>query len=200
VLGLISQQARFTEIYQANGWNDRESRSGPGSRRDSGSVADTIRALEWIVRDHAIRSMADIPCGDFNWMPLFLNRHPDLAYRGYDIVPEMIAANRAAHPDRSFEVLDILTQVPAKADLVLCKDLLNHLKDRHVPRALANIRASGARWLLASNNFGAANRAFRVSSLIDSRRLDITGPRFGYPKPVWHTHYLGLWRVADLPG
>jgi hypothetical protein len=34
--------------------------------------------------------------------------------------------------------------------------------------------------------------------LQQSRLLDITRPPFGAPAPIWSTHYLGLWRLADF--
>ncbi len=195
----LTLQGRFARFYRMNYWRDPESRSGPGSRRDSGSVQATIEALRMAVRMHDVRSIADIPCGDFNWMPLFLEAWPELRYQGFDIVPQLIADNRARYPERRFEVLDITRSVPPRADLILCKDLLNHLCHADVRAALSNMRRSNARLLLASNNFGHANTDMARLGLRGSRHLDITQPPFDVPAPIWHTHYLGLWRLTDFP-
>ena len=62
----MTPQAVFAEIYQTNRWNDSESRSGAGS---SLRETETLRAeLPALLARHRIESIADIPCGDFNWM------------------------------------------------------------------------------------------------------------------------------------
>lgn len=194
----LSVKGRFARYYETNYWRDPESRSGPGSRRDSGQVQDALAALTMMVCEHDVRSMADIPCGDFNWMPLFLEAWPSVDYQGFDIVPAAIADNRARHPGRRFEVLDITREVPPRVDLIFCKDLLNHLCHDDVRAALGNMRRSGSRFLIASNNFGVANVELPPLGRTNSRHLDITAPPFDAPPPIWNTHYLGLWRLADL--
>lgn len=189
--------ARFRAIYLGNFWDDAESRSGPGSRRDSRSVRQTLAALDAITQRINPRSIADVPCGDCNWIGAFLDAHPGLDYVGYDIVPELIAANRARHA-RRFAVLDITTQVPARADLVLCKDLFNHLTNAEIAAALRNILTSGSRWLLASNNFGYTNRELPRLQISTSRHLDLTAPPFNLAPPEWHDDYLGLWDLDAL--
>jgi hypothetical protein len=192
-------QERFTRFYRTNAWSDPETRSGPGSRRDSGQVRDAIEALRGAVEAHGVRSIADIPCGDFNWMPIFLDAAPDVEYRGFDIVPQLIAENRARYPGRRFDALDVTREVPPRADLIFCKDLLNHLCHEDVAAALENMRRSGARLLLASNNFGHPNVDLPRLGPRGSRHLDIMGPPFAAPNPIWRTHYLGLWRLEDFP-
>jgi NAD(P)-dependent dehydrogenase (short-subunit alcohol dehydrogenase family) len=151
------------------------------------------------VSHHDVRSIADIPCGDFNWMPLFLEAAPFVGYQGFDIVPDIIKDNRKRHPVHSFEELDITREVPPRTDLIFCKDLLNHLSNADVRAALENMRRSGARLLLASNNFGYANLDLPSVATKTSRHLDITPPPLNAPPPVWKTNYLGLWRLADFP-
>jgi hypothetical protein len=195
----LTLRDRFTLFYRNNFWGDLESRSGKGSRRGSGSVEASLEALRMTVSEHGVATMADIPCGDFNWMPLFLDAAPFVTYQGFDIVPDIIAENRRRYPTRRFEELDITREVPPRADLIFCKDLLNHLTFLDVQAALENMRRSGARLLLASNNFDHANVDLPSLSLRTSRHLDITLPPFNAPPPIWKTRYLGLWRLADFP-
>lgn len=200
VLGLEGGlQDRFTEVYLQNMWQDPESRSGPGSRRDSPCVTSTIDTLEMVVERFGVRSIADIPCGDFNWMGEFLDRRPEIAYTGFDIVKPLVAANRERHPRHQFHVLDVTAKAPPRVDLILCKDLLNHLSNADVRKALANFVASGSQLLLASNNFGLPNTEIPSHKGGASRLLDITLPPFDYPAPIWNHHYLGLWRLSDFP-
>jgi len=91
-----------------------------------------------------------VPCGDLHWM-----RRVDLGdvdYTGGDIVPAIIDANRQRHggPRRRFERLDLVVDQLPHADAILVRDCLVHLSNTLVLQALANIRRSGARWLLTT--------------------------------------------------
>ena len=188
---------RFTEVYEKNAWGDPESVSGWGSRKDSPSVHASLEALAYVVETYKVRSMVDIPCGDFNWMPGFLANHP-VDYRGFDIVPALVEKNRTDNPGHSFEVLDVTSQVPPAADLIFCKDLFNHLSLPDVAQALANMKASGSRYLLASNNFGHQNAELSGEHGGETRHLDITAPPFNWTQTLWATNYLGLWDLKDV--
>lgn len=95
-----------------------------------------------------VRSLLDIPCGDFYWMDKV-----DLAgidYIGADIVPELIEQNRREYPGRYFSTLDLTSSKLPRVDLVLVRDCLGHLSNANVSLALKNLRASGSRYLLAT--------------------------------------------------
>ena len=81
----------FADIHARNAWADAESASGPGSgvRRAAMFRED----LEALLRELQVGSILDAPCGDFNWLPTFALDGIDIV--GVDIVPELIAANRA---------------------------------------------------------------------------------------------------------
>ena len=200
---LISSWARirtFTGYYRANHWADAESRSGPGSRRDSGSVEHALRILAMITERYGVRTIADIPCGDFNWIGRYLDAWPSVAYVGFDIVSPLIDRNRALFPEKRFTRLDIVCDVPPHVDLIFCKDLFNHLESREIVKAIANMRRSGSTYLLASNNFGYPYEALRRTRHDSSRHVDLTLEPFCYAAPLWHDHYLGLWQLAEMEG
>ena len=79
----------FTEIKNTNGWGGTESISGPGSNLN---MTSSVRLnLNKIIEKYKIKSILDIPCGDFNWM-----REVDLSnlvYYGADIVDSLIEEN-----------------------------------------------------------------------------------------------------------
>jgi hypothetical protein len=192
-------QTRFTRVYEDNIWGDPETRSGPGSRKDSGCVAAAIEALAMVHDEFNIRTMSDLPCGDFNWIERFLDSRPQLKYAGYDIVEPIIKNNRDRFPDRSFAVLNIVDETPPPTDLIFCKDLLNHLNYADVRNAISRMKASGSVFLMASNNFGFENEDLPPSrNGGESRLLDIVAEPLNFAPPIWNTHYLGLWRLADL--
>lgn len=191
-------RARFTAVHDFGLWGSRELRSGPGSDRDAPSVALALAALAWVQEEYALGSLHHIPCGDFNWMPEALSRLGAVRYIGFDIVRVALERNRERHPAFEFRWLDITAHAPPAADLIFCKDLFNHLDEGDVRRAIRNMRRSGSKLLLASNNPG---RPF--APLPDapgaSRHLDITAPPFDYPAPLWSLgEYMSLWRLADL--
>src|SRR5215467_8744490 len=90
----------FTRIYARNSWGDAESRSGTGS-----NIARTelLRArLTRLLKDLGVRSILDLPCGDFNWMRL--TELPGIEYIGGDVVSPLIEQNNSlyARPGRKF--------------------------------------------------------------------------------------------------
>lgn len=188
---------RFSRVFQENIWGDSESVSGFGSRRDSNSVVLAISALRTVKEQIGFVSLNDVPCGDFNWIGTFLEDNPEIRYRGFDIVPGLIQQNRMLHPSYEFDLLDITSSLPPIADLIFSKDLFNHLTFIDIRKALSNMKKSGSRYLLATNNFGFKNDEL-VADPGASRYLDLCAPPLDLDAPTWHTHYFGLWELSCI--
>lgn len=138
---------KFGEIYNDNLWASQESKSGIGS--ELGNTIKLRKELPFVFAKYNIKSMLDIPCGDFNWM-----KEVDLSnidYTGADIVPTLIDINKEKHPDFKFEVMDVTTTELPKVDLVFVRDCLGHLSDANVLKAIENIKASGSKYLLTTS-------------------------------------------------
>ncbi len=189
---------RFSAVYEERLWGSAESASGLGSERSSGTVRHALAVLDDVIRTHGIRSIADIPCGDFNWMPELLAAHSDLTYVGYDVVPALIRDIRLSHPTHDFRLLDITQTTPERADLIFSKDLLNHLSEADVWAALGNMVASGGDWLLVTTNRGFENVDLEPTQPHASRHLNLEAPPYSLPEPVSGDHYLLLYRMADV--
>jgi SAM-dependent methyltransferase len=198
-------RAIFTRVYRQNKWGDRESRSGSGSNLRQ---TETLRReLPALLRQLGVRSMLDIPCGDFAWM-----REVDLTgvrYIGADIVRELVAANQARYGDarRSFHCLDITRDTLPQVDLVFCRDGLVHLPNKDILRALANIRKSGARYL-ATTVFTELEQNSDIYYVGEWRRLNFQLQPFNFPlplhvlienSPVRADKAMAVWRLSDLP-
>jgi hypothetical protein len=197
----------FARIYGRNSWGDSESRSGKGSNM---AVTTQLRAeLPDLMRRHGITSMLDIPCGDFNWMKSVDLQ--DVDYIGADIVPDLIEGNRTHEIEkRRFLVLDLITSPLPGTDLVFTRDCIVHLSTEHALRAIGNIRASGAKFLMATTF---PETGTNIDILTGQwRSIDMTRPPFSFPDPIEMIHErppagkrsypdkaMGLWRVDTLP-
>jgi hypothetical protein len=113
-------------------------------------------------------------------------------YIGGDIVQELIDENskRYTRNGISFQRIDIINGNLPRADIVFCRDCLVHFSHTHIASALANIRASGAKWLMTTH--------FPKTGTNDEiitgrwRALDFEKPPFHFPPP-----YLLLRELSD---
>ncbi|WP_166653515.1 class I SAM-dependent methyltransferase [Paraburkholderia flava] len=138
----------FLKIYREQSWPSAGSVSGWGSELPN--TAQIIRELPGFLRRFFVRSIVDVPCGDFNWM-----QHVDLTgidYTGADIVPDLIAANQATYgsANRRFLHLDLLTDPLPDCDLIFCRDCLFHFSHADVFRAFQTFANSRARYVLTT--------------------------------------------------
>ena len=158
----------FTDVYRNNAWASGESRSGWGS--EDAYTAPARAFLESIlsaesVHKLGIRTLADAPCGDHSMASglgggkAWIRRVPSISngavqYVGFDIVQEIVNANRASSGREwrgTYQQLDIvLQQLPRAFDAVLTRDALQHMRIGDAMRAVRNIEASGARFLITN--------------------------------------------------
>ena len=214
LLGLptLSRKSRemrrvFSAIHAQKAWGEGESASGPGSTRER--AASFLPDLVALVRSLQVRTLLDAPCGDFNWAAPLAETVE--RYVGVDVVPALIAANRRhASARRRFLCRDLVRQPLPRADLVLCRDALVHLAEADVLRALANLRRTGAEYLLATTFVG--ERANPDVATGEWRPLNMQRPPFSFPEPLAlvdeRCHHTGgiyadkrlcLWPFRDLP-
>lgn len=191
-------EARFTDVYENRLWGSEESASGVGSERNSGQVIHSLNLLRRMIREYGVRSISDVPCGDFNWMPILLEEHPEIDYIGYDVVTPLIRENQRRYPSRQFQVLDITTEIPRQSDLVFSKDLLNHLSHKDVWAALSNMAASNARYVMVTNNDGFDNVELASASTPASRYLNLFAAPFLMPQGLYSDHYMIVWERETL--
>ncbi|QDT41051.1 hypothetical protein Pan241w_11100 [Gimesia alba] len=165
----------FEKIYSTNGWGSPESVSGTGSTLEQTRVIR--QQLPKLIEKYQIKSMLDLPCGDFYWM-----RHVPLhlEYIGGDIVPAIVERNRRIYR-KEFRRLDITQSELPKVDLVFCRDCLVHFSDVDVFAAIANIKASGSKYLLTTTFPGRENRDIQTGYW---RPVNLQSGPFCFPDPV----------------
>ncbi len=200
----------FTEIYEQQHWGNEESISGPGSSREY--CTSIISGLESALTEFPIRTILDIPCGDFNWMQ-YVQFPAGTHYTGADIVPEIIRQNKENFESDTvhFIVKDLTTDPLERYDLVIVRDCLVHFSDEHIFQALRNIRASGSEFLLTTSF-----RSLTINHTIvsgDWHPINLERPPFNFPAPIriytenispgyekeHKQKSLVLWRIPDLP-
>jgi SAM-dependent methyltransferase len=193
----------FTKIYETHGWVDDESLSGGHSNL---YATENIRkAIPALFLKYGVRSVLDIPCGDFWW---FKEMRLDLdSYIGGDIVAPLIAsvAEKYTSPTRSFRVMDLTKDVLPACDLILVRACFIHFSSELIFAALRNITQSKIRYLLTTHSpHVAANVDIETGCC---RPVNLCAPPFNFP-PVLELiddyakglepRQLGLWRVDDL--
>ncbi len=204
---LRSVEAIFTSIYNNHRWGDDESVSGTGSKIEQ--TKGIAAFMPQLFRKYNIRSVLDIPCGDFNWM-----QHVDLStvnYLGADIVPGLISKNTRSYaaPHVNFFVADIIKDELPKVDLVFCRDCFVHFSDNHISAAIENIKNSGAEFILTTtfphhSNFDIVTGNWRALNLQSEpfclpQPLELFIEGFHPEKTGISDKSLALWRVSDLP-
>jgi SAM-dependent methyltransferase len=98
-----------------------------------------VVTLQRFLHDYGIRSVVDLGCGDWQFSRLIDWR--GVEYLGLDVVEAVVDANRKAFATESitFEVATVGKPLPS-ADLVVCKDVLQHLPLAVVADYLAEFR------------------------------------------------------------
>lgn len=201
---------RFARIHDTNLWGAVASASGLGSEIDATAV---LRAeLPRLLARLGAASLLDAPCGDAGWI-----NQADLGvrYLGIDIVPDLIKKLRAragaGEIGGEYRLADITADSLPHCDAILCRDALVHLSFANIGRAMANFRASGAIWLIATTfPEWQANRNCEDG---DWRALNFERAPFNWGPPVellnencmeagggWRDKSLGVWRLAEIGG
>ena len=198
-----STEEAFRKIYETNHWGASE-RSGAGASVEQAAVI--LSQLATLIDRLQVRTLLDVPCGDFAWMQ---HLDADVTYIGGDVLPELAAANQQRYGDasRSFVTIDLVKDDLPDADLLLCRDCLVHLSFADAASALSNIRRSRCRWLLATTFPGCAANEDIVTG--DWRPLNLQLAPFNLPAPefllnehcteggtLFADKSLGLWRLA----
>lgn len=174
-------QLIFSEIFKNNSWGSKESVSGPGS--ELRHTRHLINEIPYLFKELEIKSLLDIPCGDFNWM-----QHVDLGqieYIGADIVPELIEKNKIRFEKkfRKFEHLDIMTSSLPRVDAVLCRDIFVHFPNDSIMTSIDNICKSGSKYLITTNFTFRALPANQDIKMGEGRRVNFELAPFNWPPP-----------------
>jgi hypothetical protein len=179
--GHASVKSVFTDIFEGNMWASSESVSGPGSEL---VYTEKLRTgLAHLVDELGITSILDAPCGDYNWMKVFMKDRP-IRYIGGDIVSSLVSNLNAQHASEtvSFIELDITQDALPDADLMIVRDCLFHLPYSHIHAFMNNFAKSNVSYLLTTthiNDHGFANSDINAGGF---RLIDLFRTPFFFPE------------------
>ncbi len=198
----------FTSIYSENTWGSHVSRSGPGSTE--AQSANIVKMINELIDRQKIKSILDLPCGDFNWMKRV--SLSDVDYVGGDIVEELIENNikNFRKDNINFRHLDIINDDLPRADLIIVRDCFVHFSYQNILKSIENIKRSECKYILTTT-FTKQRVNYDIVTG-DWRPINLLHKPFNLPKPLVLTeeNYAGkfkkdyrgkslaLWEIADL--
>ena len=182
-----------------------ETECGAGS---TVSYTENIRnKLPGLMRNLGVTTLLDAPCGDFNWMSR--TNLSGINYIGADYDYEQCQAVRSklsepphyAPKAKIALLIDIRNSIPVKADMMLCRDFLQHLPNRWASTVLRNFFESKIPWLLCTSHKSNANSD--IEEFGQFRPLNLRLRPFSLPAPHLVIddgpgRILGLWHRDQI--
>ncbi|WP_394953714.1 methyltransferase [uncultured Helicobacter sp.] len=140
----------FDVVYETNYWG-----SGSGSGSNENLCRDYVAFLQEFFKTHNITSIVDAGCGDWQF-----SKNIDfsgITYQGFDVASFVINANtpRYSKDNISFHLYDgDFSKLPS-ADLLICKDVLQHLPIAKIKEFITILPRF--KYALITNDIGANN-------------------------------------------
>lgn len=132
ISGKTSEEA-FTEIYNYGVWGRNEYGEGTSGVGSLPETTETYRSfLQQFVDQYQIQSVVDFGCGDWSFSQMI--NWENVNYMGYDVVKHLIERNQAKFTRSNihfFHADATKTGLPP-ADLLICKDVLQHLSNEDI--------------------------------------------------------------------
>jgi hypothetical protein len=167
----------FTDIVLNSKWKKHP--CGPGSTM--GYTKNLREKLIPLLESYKIKSILDLPCGDFSWMST-TGITDTIDYIGADIVEPMILANKKNYPGVDFRVLDLTKDILPNVELIFCRDCLLHLSFNDIDKALTNIANSNIKYILMSSWFEDATNDRDITTGA-WRYINFTAGPYNFGKP-----------------
>lgn len=168
----------FNQIYAEGSWGRDVTGKGTSGSGSTLEITREYRAyVEDFIKKHAIKSVVDAGCGDWTFSSAM--DWGDASYLGVDIASDVIEAVRKKHEKGKihFQVGDITEDLPA-ADLLISKDVLQHLSNELVQKFIKNNLKKGKyKWVILTNDRG--SRPQNLDTVPGGyRAIDLAAPPF----------------------
>jgi len=162
-LNVVNRQpsltSTFNRIYAEGTWGKEVMGKGTSGSGSTLEITREYRAyVEDFMKKHAVKSVVDAGCGDWSFSSAM--DWGDATYLGIDIASDVIEAVRKKHEKGKirFQVGDITQDLPA-ADLLISKDVLQHLSNELIHKFIKNnLRKGKYKWVILTNDRSSENR------------------------------------------
>jgi SAM-dependent methyltransferase len=177
--------ATFDRIYRDGQWGkDAEGRGISGSGSTLEKTQQYRAYLESFIKEHQVASVVDAGCGDWSFSRKI--NWGSARYLGVDISRVIIdrVKQQFGNQQFTFQWGDITDPLPA-ADLLICKDVLQHLSNQKIQRFIRNNLQPGKyKWVLITNDRDAESTTDTKSINAeiedgDWHRVDLSKAPFG---------------------
>jgi SAM-dependent methyltransferase len=166
----------FNRIYATGEWGKDVSGKGTSGSGSTLEITREYRAyLEDFIKRQGVKSVLDAGCGDWSF-----SRAIDwgkAGYLGVDIATDVIETVRRKHETGKikFQVRDLTEDLPP-ADLLISKDVLQHLSNRLILKFIDNnLRKRKYKWVILTNDRGSDNQDIPNGGY---RAIDLAAPPF----------------------
>ena len=177
---LNSSHHNFKQIYDNDVWTHG---SGPGSLPKNTKKYRNV--LTEIIKKYNIKSVLDYGCGDWQFSKLI--NYNDLVelYIGVDVVHSVIQNNlKYSNNKIFFQFIDDNWQFK-KVDLIICKDVLQHLPNDYVTHLYSSMKKHCKYMLITNDIFGTS--VATETKIGGYRPIDICN-KFNI-EPIFSTQY-----------
>ena len=178
----------FSDIYRKSIWGNKDKAEGR-SKSGSGSSLEVTSNLRLklvdIIKRYNIKTFLDAPCGDMKWMGEILDYIEN--YIGIDIVNEIIEENKRKFigiNNIKLKCVDLLQGDIDKADLIFCRDCIQHLSNLEAQLLINNMIKSGSKYLLISTHSNESNDNRYKEKYSQAKALNLEKPPFNFPHPI----------------
>ena len=169
----------FSEIYERGLWGFNSYGEGWSGGGSSFETTETYRNfLQLFLELFKIESVVDLGCGDWEF-----SKHVNwgnIHYMGFDVVETVIQKNQQKYKKKNINFIcaDALNYDFPSADLLLCKDVLQHLTNRDI--LLISSQFKKYKYCLITNgvDFDTQSSTNPDIERGDYRPLDLTKPPF----------------------
>jgi len=124
----------FNTIYETNAWG-----CGSGSGSNENLCKGYVQFLQQFFTEYDIHSIVDIGCGDWQFSKNI--NFDGIDYKGYDVASFVVNRNLVKYkkPNIDFIHYNGDFSVLPKADLEICKDVLQHLPNHLIMEFIDNL-------------------------------------------------------------
>ena len=167
----------FNRIYSEGVWGRNVAGAGTSGSGSTLEITREYRAyLQDFIRKHRVTSIVDAGCGDWSFSSTV--DWAGASYIGVDIASDVIEADRQKYEKGkiTFRVGDITEELPA-ADLLISKDVLQHLSNALVQKFIRNnLKGGKYKWVLLTNDRGSSGNGDTVPG--GWQAIDLAAPPF----------------------